>query len=100
MTCACRTERELLERDFFISLFVLSSNFAFPCTQKKNQLEMLNSSRVAGMVDKWNAARSQKCSTICEILDHRTEKTIASNKSVARESDFVQSNSMISQILV
>lgn len=36
---------------------------------------------------------------ICEILDSRTQKTIASNKTVAMSSDFVQSNEMISQIL-
>jgi hypothetical protein len=100
MTCACRNEGALLERDSFFSLFFLSSNFTSSCTQKNNQLEILNSSCVVGMVSKWNTARSKKCSTICEILDHHTEKTIASNKSVACKSDFVQSNSVISQIIV
>ena len=61
---------------------------------------MLNSQNMADKMNKWHKARSSKCSTICEILEQRTEKTIASNATVSRKSDFVQSNAMISQILV
>jgi hypothetical protein len=61
---------------------------------------MLNSQNMVDKVNKWHKARSSKCSIICEILDQRTEKTIASNATVSRKSDFVQSNAMISQILV
>merc|ERR1711871_161801 len=44
-------------------------------------------------------AKPSQSACICEILDSRTQKTIASNKTVAMSSDFVQSNEMISQIL-
>jgi len=52
-------------------------------------------------IQRVNGVRNAKSSVpcICEILDSRTQKTIASNRTVATASDFVQSNEMISQIL-
>ncbi len=94
----------LLECSFFTSLFFSTLR----CTQKKyqsfvsdRQSFVLDSQYSIDISDsKWDKARGSKCTTICEILDQRTEKTIASNATVSRKSDFVQSNAMISQILV
>jgi len=58
--------------------------------------------RAMGIVDTASSPGTSSIANvpcICEILDSRTQKTIASNKTVAMSSDFVQSNEMISQIL-
>mmetsp|Transcript_58915 Transcript_58915/g.103103 ORF Transcript_58915/g.103103 Transcript_58915/m.103103 type:complete len:825 (+) Transcript_58915:103-2577(+) len=39
------------------------------------------------------------CPIICEILDPRTQKTIAGNKQVSLSSDFCQSNRLIAQVV-
>merc|ERR1711871_823650 len=39
------------------------------------------------------------CPIICEILDSRTLKTIQANSSVERTSEFIQSNTLVSQAL-
>jgi len=39
------------------------------------------------------------CPIICEILDSRTQKTIAGHRNLSLSSDFVQSNKLVAQIL-
>lgn len=41
----------------------------------------------------------RECPIICEILDPRTQKTIAGNKYVSLSSDFCQSNRLVAQIV-
>jgi len=41
----------------------------------------------------------KKCPIICEILDPRTQKTIAGNKYVSLSSDFCQTNRLVAQIV-
>merc|ERR1740117_1980418 len=40
-----------------------------------------------------------ECPIICEILDPRTQKTIAGNKYVSLSSDFCQTNKLVAQIV-
>ena len=47
----------------------------------------------------WNKARDEACAIICEILDSRTQKTIASSESISLSSDFIESNTLISRML-
>ena len=41
-------------------------------------------------VTEWNKARDDVCACICEILDSRTQKTIASSESISLSSDFIE----------
>jgi hypothetical protein len=44
-------------------------------------------------------ANSRRCPVVCEILDGRTQRTIAGNPSLRGAADWMQSNQMVSQIL-
>ncbi|RHY29303.1 hypothetical protein DYB32_005249 [Aphanomyces invadans] len=51
---------------------------------------------------KWMGNRDEhisQCPCITEILDPRTQKTIASNKTIASHSEFIQSNELVSCML-
>merc|ERR1711991_138468 len=65
----------------------------------ERQRRILRSSRAAAAVQRWNKAQDRPCAIVCEILDSRTQETISKSRDVSSQSDFVQSNKMVSQIL-
>ncbi|CAK4086154.1 unnamed protein product [Aphanomyces euteiches] len=71
--------------------------------RKKRAKQRLLTERVANAVSKWvvnlDQDHSSQCPCITEILDPRTQKTISSNKTIARHSEFIQSNELVSCML-
>eukprot|EP00947_MAST-08B_sp_MAST-8B-sp1_P000824 g824.t1 len=65
-------------------------------TRKK---EILRFHGMADKVKSWTAGKDQSCPITCEILDSRTQKTIANNPKISESSDFLQTNTMVSRIL-
>ncbi|OQR88605.1 ion channel [Thraustotheca clavata] len=67
---------------------------------KKDQLkEQLFAPRIVDAIERWTRNVTNKCPCITEILDPRTQKTVATNSSISAHSDFVMSNELVSCML-
>jgi len=68
--------------------------------QKKDQMrEIVFGPHVVKGLERWTRNVKNKCTCITEILDPRTQKTVAANSSISSHSDFVMSNDLISCML-
>ena len=58
------------------------------------------SAAASSRVNEWQPEDGDSsCACVCEILDSRTQRTIASSEAVALKGDFIESNTLISRIL-
>lgn len=46
-------------------------------------------------IKRWTAGKDESCPITCEILDSRTQRTIANNPKISESSDFLQTNTMV-----
>ncbi|OQR83152.1 ion channel [Achlya hypogyna] len=71
--------------------------------RRRKAKQRLFTQQVADSIAKWvhkgEGPTHQSCPCITEILDPRTQKTIASNKTISSHSEFIQSNELVSCML-
>ncbi|KDO27252.1 hypothetical protein SPRG_07501 [Saprolegnia parasitica CBS 223.65] len=71
--------------------------------RRRKAKQRLFTQEVADSIAKWiqkgSPEKHSSCPCIAEILDPRTQKTIASNKTISMHSEFIQSNELVSCML-